>query len=53
VIPVYFVLGERLISWLQRLRPRDPADDGSPPTSTNGDGQPADASAGVSTAAHQ
>lgn len=31
VIPVYFVLGERLIAWAKSRKPRDPGDDGTPP----------------------
>jgi HAE1 family hydrophobic/amphiphilic exporter-1 len=39
VIPVYYVLGERLIAGMARLRPHDETDDGTPPDETNGDGQ--------------
>ncbi len=34
VIPVYFVLGERLIAWSQSRKARDPGDDGTPPSTS-------------------
>lgn len=47
VIPVYFVLGERLIAYLAKKRGHDPEDDGTPPP-LSGDGHVAHAPASTS-----